>query len=164
MRFGMLNERVARDGVPSYDLKHQANVRAKMREDFAAHADDDTEGRIRPQKAIWDVRKALGPNDILFSGVGAHKMWIGRYYHCNEPNTCIIPNGFCSMGMPLPGTIAASMIHKDRNIFAIVGDGDFLMNVQEMEDSATVGFKRHRDGLGRRRLWTDFLETRPGVW
>ena len=129
----MLNERVARDGAPSYDFKHQANVRAKMLEDFAAHADDDTEGRIRPQKAIWDVRKALGPNDILFSGVGAHKMWTGRYYHCNEPNTCIIPNGFCSMGMPLPGAIAASMIHKDRNIFAIAGDGDFLMNVQEME-------------------------------
>lgn len=129
----MLNERVARDGAPSYDLKHQANVRAKMLEDFATQADDDTEGRIRPQKAIWDVRSALGPNDILFSGVGAHKMWIGRYYHCNEPNTCIIPNGFCSMGMPLPGAIAASMIHKDRNIFAIAGDGDFLMNVQEME-------------------------------
>lgn len=129
----MLNERVERDGVPAYEFDHQCDVRKKMQEDFAAHADDETEGSIRPQKVLWDVRQALGPDDILFSGVGAHKMWIARYYHCHEPNTCIIPNGFCSMGLPLPGSIAADMVYPDRNIFAIAGDGDFLMNVQEME-------------------------------
>lgn len=129
----MLNERVERDGIPAYDLGHQCDVRKKMQEDFSAHADDVTEGSIRPQKVLWDVRQALGPDDILFSGVGAHKMWIARYYHCHEPNTCIIPNGFCSMGLPLPGSIAADMVYPDRNIFAIAGDGDFLMNVQEME-------------------------------
>lgn len=129
----MLNERVGRDAAPTYELDHQQDVRKRMQQDFAAHADDETVGKIRPQKALWDVRQALGPNDILFSGVGAHKMWIGRYYHCNEPNTCIIPNGFCSMGLPLPGAIAADMVCPDQNIFAITGDGDFLMNVQEME-------------------------------
>lgn len=129
----MLNERVKRDGAPEYNLEFQQKVRKHMQDDFATHADDDTEGRIRPQKALWDVRQALGPDDILFSGVGAHKMWIGRYFHCHEPNTCIIPNGFCSMGLPLPGTIAANIVHPDRKIFAITGDGDFLMNVQEME-------------------------------
>ena len=74
----MLNERVERDGLPKYELDHQRDVRKKMQEDFAAHADDETEGHIRPQKVLWDVRQALGPNDILFSGVGAHKMWIAR--------------------------------------------------------------------------------------
>jgi acetolactate synthase I/II/III large subunit len=118
---------------PRYDLSHQRHWRERMIEDLAAHKDDDTEGAIRPQKAIWDVRAALGPSDILLSGVGAHKMWIARYYHCDEPNTCIIPNGFCSMGLPLPGSIAAHLVHPDRKIFAIAGDGDFLMNVQEME-------------------------------
>ncbi len=129
----MLNERLERDGAPSYELSGQAKTRARMLEEFSAHAEDRTEGAIRPQKAIWDVRQALGPDDILLSGVGAHKMWIGRYYQCNEPNTCLIPNGFCSMGMPLPGSIAAHLVFPDRKIFAIAGDGDFLMNVQEME-------------------------------
>lgn len=129
----MLNERLERDGAPSYELSGQAKTRARMLEEFAAHAEDRTEGSIRPQKAIWDVRQALGPDDILLSGVGAHKMWIGRYYQCNEPNTCLIPNGFCSMGMPLPGSIAAHLVFPERKIFAIAGDGDFLMNVQEME-------------------------------
>lgn len=129
----MLNERVERDGVPTFEIDHQRDVRERMQQDFIAHANDDTEGYIRPQKVLWDVRQALGPEDILFSGVGAHKMWIGRYYQCHEPNTCIIPNGFCSMGLPLPGSIAADMVYPDKNIFAITGDGDFLMNVQEME-------------------------------
>jgi len=69
----------------------------------------------------------------MLSGVGAHKMWIARYYQCHEPNTCLIPNGFCSMGLPLPGVIAAHMVTPDHKVFAIVGDGDFMMNVQEME-------------------------------
>ena len=129
----MLNERVARDGAPEFDLAGQARVRAHMQEDFAAHRDDDGDGPVRPQKILWDLREALGPDDILLSGVGAHKMWIGRYYQCHEPNTCLIPNGFCSMGMPLPGAIAANLVHPDRKVVGVAGDGDFLMNLQEME-------------------------------
>ncbi|MFA0521644.1 thiamine pyrophosphate-dependent enzyme, partial [Vibrio sp. 10N.222.55.E8] len=56
-----------------------------------------------------------------------------RHYHCEIPNGCLIPNGFCSMGFALPGAIAASIVEPQRNILAIVGDGGFLMNVQEME-------------------------------
>jgi acetolactate synthase-1/2/3 large subunit len=122
-----------REKLPRYDLPRQLYWRQMMGADLAAHKDDDTEGKIRPQKVLWDVREALGPKDILLSGVGAHKMWIARYYHCDEPNTCIIPNGFCSMGLPLPGSIAAHLVSPDEKIFAICGDGDFLMNVQEME-------------------------------
>ncbi len=127
-----LSDRFA--GAPAaYETDRQRHWRQRMLEDLAAHKDDDTEGSIRPQKALWDVRAALGPNDILLSGVGAHKMWIARYYHCDEPNTCLIPNGFCAMGLPLPGAIAAHLVHPDRRIFGIAGDGDFLMNLQEME-------------------------------
>ena len=134
----MINERMERDGVPDYDLTLQGEVRQRMSDEFAKHADDTTEGSIRPQKAIWDVRQALGPNDVVISGVGAHKMWTARYYQCHEPNTCLIPNGFCSMGMPLPGVIAAHLVDPERKVLGIAGDGDFLMNVQEMETAARL--------------------------
>lgn len=129
----MLNERVERDGAPEFDFARQRRAREKMLEEIRAHADDDTVGSIRPQKALWEARQALGPNDLLLSGVGAHKMWIGRLYQCHEPNTCLIPNGFCSMGMPLPGAIGAYVVDSGRKILGVAGDGDFLMNVQEME-------------------------------
>lgn len=129
----LLNEAVARRNDLSWDLSQQSAVRREMQEDFAIHSEDDTKGVIRPQKAIWDAREVLGPKDIVLSDVGAHKMWIARYYQCHEPNTCLIPNGFCSMGFALPGAIAADMVFPDQKILAICGDGGFLMNVQEME-------------------------------
>jgi acetolactate synthase-1/2/3 large subunit len=135
----MLNERFDARGIPQYDLDLQHKVRAQMTDEFAVHKDDATEGSIRPQKALWDVRKVMGPNDLLLSDVGAHKMWIARHYQCHEPNTCLIPNGFCSMGFALPGAIGASLVHPDRRILAIAGDAGFLMNVQEMETAARLG-------------------------
>ncbi len=129
----MLNERLKKDPLPAYQLGGQKKVRARMLKEFAAYKDDKDDAPVRPQKILWDVRQALAADDILLSGVGAHKMWIARYYHCHQPNTCLIPNGFCSMGMPLPGAIAAHLVFPERKILGIAGDGDFMMNVQEME-------------------------------
>ena len=129
----MLNQRIDERGLPEFDLDKQHEVRTAMAEDFAEYKDDKTEGSIRPQKALWDARQVMGPHDILLSDVGAHKMWIARHYQCHEPNTCLIPNGFCSMGFALPGSIAASIVNPDRRILSICGDAGFMMNVQEME-------------------------------
>ena len=131
----MLNERVhiERETLPTLDHSVRDDIRVRMIEEFSRYKDDDTEGVIRPQKILWDVREALGAEDIVISGVGAHKMWVARHYHCREPNTCLVPNGFCSMGLPLPGAIAAHLVYPERRILGIAGDGDFLMNVQEME-------------------------------
>lgn len=69
-----LNERIRERGLPAFDVAYQQDVRQRMIADFEAHKDDDTKGLIRPQKALWDLRQAMGPDDIVLSGVGAHKM------------------------------------------------------------------------------------------
>lgn len=129
----MLNERVETNGGLKFDTSHQVTTRLSMQSELSMHKDDDTQGTIRPQKVLWDCRQVMGPEDILLSDVGAHKMWIARHYQCHEPNTCLIPNGFCSMGFALPGAIAASLVYPDRRILSISGDAGYLMNVQEME-------------------------------
>ncbi len=130
----MLNERVeALPSPPGYSLQGQRRVRADMSADLHEHSEDNTQGIIRPQKVLWDLRQVLDSGDIVLSDVGAHKMWIARHFHCHEPNTCLIPNGFCSMGFALPGAIAASLVYPHRKVVAIAGDGGFMMNVQEME-------------------------------
>jgi len=134
----LMTERL-RDHPPVYDVRQHRTIREEMLAEFAAHADDDTDGLIRPQKALWDVRQALGPADLLLSDVGAHKLWIARYYQCREPNTCLIPNGFCSMGFALPGAIAAKLAFPERRVLALCGDAGFLMNVQELETAKRVG-------------------------
>ncbi len=129
----MFNQRVSQIQKESYDLGPLHAARREMKDELSQHKDDDTTNLIRPQKALWDVRQVLGPQDILLSDVGAHKMWIARHYQCHEPNTCLIPNGFCSMGFALPGAIAASIVYPERRVLAICGDAGFLMNLQEME-------------------------------
>lgn len=131
----MLNERVDSESSDNLHFDHSvfSKTRELMKQEFESYANEETQGKIKPQKALWEARQVMGPADILLSDVGAHKMWIARHYHCHEPNTCLIPNGFCSMGFALPGAIAANIVHPDRRVLAVCGDAGFLMNVQEME-------------------------------
>ena len=94
---------------------------------------------IKPQKAIGDLRRALAPDDIVISDVGAHKVWVARLYQTYEPNTVVISNGFAAMGISLPGAIAAKLVHPRRQVVALAGDGAFLMNSQELETAKRVG-------------------------
>lgn len=94
---------------------------------------------IKPQKILWDLRKALGPEDAVISDVGAHKMWVARMYQAERPNTCIISNGFASMGIAVPGAIAAKLAMPDRKVVAVTGDAGFMMNSQEIETARRLG-------------------------
>jgi len=94
---------------------------------------------VKPQKIVWDLRQALAPDDIAISDVGAHKMWMARLYRAERPNTCIISNGFASMGIAVPGAIAAKLTYPDRKVVAVTGDAGFLMNSQEIETAMRIG-------------------------
>lgn len=132
----MFNERIDKyleEHTLTFNFQQQAAVRREMTEELAIYKNDTALERVKPQKVLWDVRQFMDADDILLSDVGAHKMWIARHYQCHSPNTCLIPNGFCSMGFALPGAFAADIVYPDRKILAICGDAGFLMNVQEME-------------------------------
>ncbi|MFM8008118.1 MAG: thiamine pyrophosphate-dependent enzyme, partial [Dolichospermum sp.] len=102
-----------------------------IRADYEEYAQDD-QFPIKPQKLIYDLRQVMGPDDIVISDVGAHKMWIARHYHCHSPNTCIISNGFAAMGIAIPGALAAKLVYPNRKVVAATGDGGFMMNCQEL--------------------------------
>jgi acetolactate synthase-1/2/3 large subunit len=122
----------------SREILVHADLRMQLLEELGAHADNDAYP-ITPQRAIVDLRRALGPSDIVVSDVGAHKVWIARLYQAYEPNTVIISNGFAAMGISIPGAIAAKLVHPDRKVVALCGDGGFLMNSQELETAGRVG-------------------------
>jgi len=94
---------------------------------------------MKPQKIVWDLRQVLSPEDIVISDVGAHKMWMARMYQAERPNTCIISNGFASMGIAVPGAIAAKLVYPERKIVAVTGDAGFMMNSQEIETALRIG-------------------------
>jgi len=94
---------------------------------------------LPPYAVIADLRDALGPDDIVVSDVGAHKVWLARLFPTERPNTVVISNGLASMGIALPGAIAAKLVRPERKVVAFCGDGGFLMNVQELETAKRLG-------------------------
>jgi acetolactate synthase-1/2/3 large subunit len=130
-----------RDAGERHEAKEilvHADLRMSLLEELRTY-EADQGYPIKPQRAIADLRRALGPSDIVVSDVGAHKVWVARLYQAYEPNTVIISNGFAAMGISLPGAIAAKLVHPDRKVVALCGDGGFLMNSQELETAKRIG-------------------------
>lgn len=108
------------------------------REEYRAHK-DSTAFPIKPQKILYDLRHCLNDEDILLSDVGMHKLWTARIYPAYQPNTVLISNGFATMGIALPGALAAKLVYPNRKVVAVMGDGGFLMNSQEIETAKRLG-------------------------
>ncbi len=123
-----LKELCKRDVEPAWAF----DIREKMAADHGFY-DEDNSFPPKPQKVLHDIRAVMGEDDVLVSDVGAHKMWIARQYHCYHPNTCIISNGFATMGIAVPGAIAAKLLNPQKKVIAVTGDGGFMMNSQELE-------------------------------
>lgn len=126
--------RSERETEPEFALE----IKKKIQADHDQYEFDDA-FPMKPQRLLHDVRKVMGKDDILVSDVGAHKMWIARHYNCYQPNTCIISNGFASMGIAIPGAVAAKLVYPEKKVLAVTGDGGFMMNMQELETASRIG-------------------------
>src|SRR2546428_12097629 len=99
------------------------------------------------------LRDTLRPEDLLISDVGAHKIFIGRFFGAAKPNTVLVSNGLSAMGIAVPGGIAAKLLNPGRRVVTISGDGGFLMAAHELETAerervATVNLVFRDGGLG----------------
>jgi acetolactate synthase I/II/III large subunit len=101
-------------------------------------AREDDHFPLQPPRALYELRKALGREDVLISDVGLHKLWIGRMFPAYEPGTVLIANGLAGMGFAVPAAVAAKLVHPDRKVVTVNGDGGFLMNCQELETAVRL--------------------------
>ena len=127
-----LLEKINKKKLPLFNIKKRKKLRNLMIKDLELN-DNNNSFPMKPQRILSEVRKFMDDDDILLSDVGAHKMWVAREYNCAVPNTCLISNGFCTMGFALPGSIGAKMAFPQKKVVSINGDAGFLMNVQELE-------------------------------
>jgi acetolactate synthase-1/2/3 large subunit len=113
-------------------------LKARVLAELVSHSQDGSVP-MKPQRILNDMRRVLAGEDLLISDVGAHKLWIARLFPAEEPNSVIISNGFATMGIGVPGGIAAKLAQPDRRVVVATGDGGFLMNVQELETAGRLG-------------------------
>jgi len=103
-----------------------------------ASAQGDPDTPMQPPRVLYEIRAALDRRGILISDVGLHKHWIGRLFPAHEPGTVLIANGLAGMGFAVPAAIAAKLVHPDRQVIAVSGDGGFMMNAQELETAVRL--------------------------
>lgn len=94
---------------------------------------------VHPVRLMHELRAVLDDDDIVISDVGVHKLWLATRFPTARPNTVVIPNGLASMGLAVPGAVAAKLVHPARKVVAVTGDGGFMMNSQELETAKRVG-------------------------
>jgi acetolactate synthase I/II/III large subunit len=94
---------------------------------------------LTPQEIVWNAREALSHEDILALDNGIYKLWFSRLYRTYKPNTFLLDNALATMGAGLSAGIMAKMLKPDRNVLAVVGDGGFMMNSQELETALRYG-------------------------
>jgi len=92
-----------------------------------------------PQRIVHDVRKVMPEDGIVCLDNGMYKIWFARNYRTHVANTLLLDNALATMGAGLPSAMMAAMLHPDRRVMAVCGDGGFMMNSQEMETAVRLG-------------------------
>ncbi|MDQ6680226.1 MAG: thiamine pyrophosphate-dependent enzyme, partial [Pseudomonadota bacterium] len=122
----------------------------------AAHA--DYEANLVPQavapldmaEVVKTIQRLAPENSVLTNGAGNFSGWLHRYYRYpglqHFGRTQLAPSSG-AMGYGVPAAVAASLLHPERTVINLAGDGDFLMTGQEL--STAIG---HRAGQGTGRL------------
>ncbi len=94
---------------------------------------------ILPSKMVADLRDAVPSDGIVCLDNGMYKLWFARNYRAHQANTLLLDNALATMGAGLPSAIAAKLVHPDRKVVAVCGDGGFMMNSQELETAVRLG-------------------------
>ncbi|MEE8424136.1 MAG: acetolactate synthase large subunit [Thermodesulfobacteriota bacterium] len=132
-----LNQRLLKEKL-AFDTEWYKPIRRRILDDVKSYELKESMSFTIPG-VLNIIREILGDDGVLISDVGSHKIWIARNFQTYCPNGCIMSNGLASMGISLPGAIAASLINPERQVVAAMGDGSFLMNSQELETAKRLG-------------------------
>jgi acetolactate synthase-1/2/3 large subunit len=93
---------------------------------------------LRPRRIVAECRRVLGRQDIICMDNGIYKLWFSRHYPTYDISTFLLDNSLATMGAGMPLAMAAKLVRPERRVLAVVGDGGFLMNSQELETAVRL--------------------------
>lgn len=116
------------------DARRATNAEDRAAWEAATAVDDEAwDGPgVHPGHAIGTLRRVLPDDAILTTDAGNFGMWLARHFRFRRPGTFLGPTSG-AMGYALPAAIAAALVHRDRAVVAVAGDGGFAMTMAELE-------------------------------
>jgi len=117
---------------------------------------------IKPQAVIEEIYNVTNGEAIISAGVGQHQMWAAMFYKYKYPRQFLNSGGLGTMGFGFPAAVGAKIGRPDKTVFAIEGDGSFIMNVQDLATAVQyrvpVKITIINNGfLGMVRQWQQFF-------
>jgi acetolactate synthase-1/2/3 large subunit len=135
---------VALDGLaaalapnPAWDFGPMLRAGEAMQASIARMA-TDASAPAKQGYIVQQLREFMGDDDILSLDNGIHMLWTTRNYGAYQPNTMLIDHALGSMGISLPAAIAAKLVHPERKVVVVSGDGGFMMNSQDLETAVRL--------------------------
>jgi len=120
-----------------WDFSYYMRVQNESQSHIVKYFKDDR-FPILPQRVVKDIRDVLSKDGILTLDNGIYKIWFARNYKCFQPNTLLLDNALASMGAGLASAMAAKIVHPDKKVMTVCGDGGFMMNAQELETAVRL--------------------------
>jgi acetolactate synthase-1/2/3 large subunit len=122
---------------------------------------------VHPGRIVATLRRILPDDAILTTDAGNFAGWAGRGFRFRRPGT-FIGTTSGAMGYGLPAAIAAALVHRDRAVVALVGDGGLGMTLAELETAVRVGARVvvvvfDNERYGTIRMWQERRGTGVGV-
>ena len=131
-----LNEKLSAEGN-KWDNEYYNKIKTEIDTHIKDHSFDESFPML-PQRLVHLMREQLDAKDIICLDNGMYKIWFARNYKCYFPNTLILDNALATMGAGLASAMAAKIVHPERKVVAVCGDGGFMMNGQELETAVRL--------------------------
>ena len=93
---------------------------------------------LAPHRVVQIAREYTPAGTVAAADAGAHMFQAAEYWHAVSPGEFLISNGLATMGFALPAAIAAQLVHPDRRVLCLTGDGGFMMVAAELETAARL--------------------------
>jgi acetolactate synthase-1/2/3 large subunit len=122
---------------------------------------------VHPGRTIATLRRVLPDDAILTVDAGNFGGWAARGFRFRRPGT-FLGSTSGAMGYGLPAAISAALVHRDRHVVALVGDGGLGMTLAELETAVRVGARVvvlcfDNERYGTIRMWQERRQTGVGV-
>ena len=115
-----------------WDFSYFERLKEHLKVKLADGSDDERFPMI-PQRIVAEMRKVMPDDGVIALDNGMYKLWFARHYETRMPNTLLLDNALATMGAGVPSGMAAKLVHPERKVVAVCGDGGFMMNSQEIE-------------------------------
>jgi len=137
---GRLVEELGDRREPARSSWDQALAEARVLWDGLLQTSLNREGSLpSPSRVIKEIANKLPGDTIVSVGAGMHLLYPMAFMPCNHPLSFLSTVNFGSMGFGLAASMTASMVHPERAVLAVLGDGDFMMTIQDLETAVREG-------------------------